>query len=158
MLTTDFFTMPDQAEGFKACVNSIRADGGGDEPEDGLEALAYEIRSPWMKPTLGRRRRQVIVIWTDAPIHPLGFGAKSSYYPRDMAKDFVELTEWWESEKFVDHQSKRLFLFAPDAEAWNTISDNWCNVVHYPTRAGEGLQEIAYVEMLKYIMLEMMGV
>ena len=37
MMTTDFFTMPDQAEDFKACVNSIRADGGGDEPEDGLE-------------------------------------------------------------------------------------------------------------------------
>lgn len=151
MLTTDFFTMPEQAENFKACVNSIRADGGGDEPEDGLEALAYAIRSPWMKPTQGRKRRQVIVVWTDASTHSIGYGAKSSYYPKDMVKDFVELTEWWESGEFVDKQSKRLLLFAPDKEAWSTLSTNWDNVVHHPARAGEGLQEIEYEEMLNLI-------
>ncbi len=151
MMTTDFFTMPDQAEDFKACVNSIRADGGGDEPEDGLEALAYAIRSPWMKPTPGRKRRQVIVVWTDASTHPVGFGARSPYYPKDMVKDFGELTEWWESEKFVDRQSKRLLLFAPDREAWNTLSNNWDNVVHHQARAGKGLREIDYEEMLNMI-------
>ena len=151
MLTTDFFTMPEQAEDFKACVNSIRADGGGDEPEDGLEALAYAIRSPWMVPTPGRKRRQVIVVWTDASTHPIGFGAESSYYPKDMAKDFVTLTEWWEGGKFVDKQSKRLLLFAPDKEAWSTLSMNWDNVVHHPARAGEGLQEVEYEEMLNLI-------
>ena len=43
----DFLHMPDQAELLKQCVNSIRAEGGGDEPEDGLEALAFGIRSKW---------------------------------------------------------------------------------------------------------------
>lgn len=151
MMTTGFFTMPDQAEDFKACVNDISADGGGDEPEDGLEALAYAIRSPWMKPTPGRKRRQIIVVWTDASTHPVGFGVHSPYYPKDMAKDLVELTEWWESEKYVNRQSKRLLLYTPDAEAWSTISDNWNNVAHYPARAGEGLQEANYEEMLQMI-------
>lgn len=151
MQTTDFFSMPDQAADFKECVDGIRAKGGGDEPEDGLEALAYAIRSSWMKPAPGRKRRQIIVVWTDAPTHPMGFGAGSPYYPNDMAKGLTQLTEWWESERYVGLSSKRLLLFAPDAEAWNTLSSNWDNIAHYPSRAGEGLREVEYEEMLNMI-------
>ncbi len=43
MLVTDFFQLPQQAEEFEACINSIHAAGGGDIPEDGLEALAYIV-------------------------------------------------------------------------------------------------------------------
>ena len=47
MMVTDFFLLPQQAAEFEACIKSIHADGGGDIPEDGLEALAYAIKSKW---------------------------------------------------------------------------------------------------------------
>ena len=72
MLVTNFFLLPQQAREFEACINSIHADGGGDIPEDGLEALAYAIRSPWT--TEGEKQRHVIVVWSDAGTHELGFG------------------------------------------------------------------------------------
>ena len=73
MLATDFFRMPDEQEDFRDLVNTISACGGGDEPEDGLEALAYAIRTDWTRD--GDKRRHVIVVWTDAPTHELGIHA-----------------------------------------------------------------------------------
>ena len=45
MQETDFFLLPQQIEDFEKCVNSICVGGGGDIPEDGLEALAYAMKS-----------------------------------------------------------------------------------------------------------------
>ena len=45
MLVTDFFQLPAQNADFQRCINSLQPKGGGDEPEDGLEALAYAIKS-----------------------------------------------------------------------------------------------------------------
>ena len=59
MMVTDFFQLPQQAAEFEACINSIHADGGGDVPEDGLEALAYAIKSKWTAE--GAKKRQVIL-------------------------------------------------------------------------------------------------
>lgn len=47
MMVTDFFSIPQQVAEFEVCISSIHADGGGDIPEDGLEAMAYAIRSKW---------------------------------------------------------------------------------------------------------------
>lgn len=152
MLTTDFFTLPDDAASFEAAVRSLHADGGGDDPEDGLEALAYAIRSKW-NPS-GTKRRQVIVVWTDAPTHPLGFAAKDPGYPNGMPKNLDELTTWWgtpERPGYVDSDAKRLLLFAPDQPAWNFLSDNWDNVLHYPSAAGNGLQELEYNQIINAI-------
>ena len=38
MLETDFFDLPEEAADFKECIDGITAFGGGDDPEDGLEA------------------------------------------------------------------------------------------------------------------------
>ena len=153
MLTTDFFTLPAQNADFEACVNSIVAEGGGDEPEDGLEALAYAIRSKWNDSAT--KKRQVIVVWTDASTHDLGFGSKSEFYPSNMARNFTELSEWWGDaqfgSEFIDQNAKRLLLFAPDENYWNTISDNWDNVIHYPSEAGNGLGEVDYKTIIDTI-------
>lgn len=47
MLVSNFFDMPEQSEQLKQCVELLKAEGGGDVPEDGLEALAYAIKSKW---------------------------------------------------------------------------------------------------------------
>lgn len=146
MLVTDFFMLPQQATEFEACVNSITADGGGDIPEDGLEALAYAIKSKWTNETA--KKRHVIVVWTDAGTHELGHGKRSKYYPNGMPQDMSELNDWWDD---MNENSKRLIMFAPDETHWDYISKNWDNVVHYPSAAGNGLAEKSYGEILNAI-------
>jgi len=146
MLVTDFFMLPQQAAEFEACINSIYAKGGGDIPEDGLEALAYAIKSKWTTETA--KKRHVIVVWTDAATHDLGYGRASKYYPNGMPQDLSTLNDWWDE---MNENAKRLILFAPDEAHWNYISRNWDNVVHYPSAAGNGLAEKNYGEILNAI-------
>jgi von Willebrand factor type A domain len=138
-----FFTLPDDRADFSAFVNGLVAEGGGDAPESGLEAVALAIDSPWT--TTGDRRRQVIVVWTDQPAQPLN----PSVLPPDIATrvpaDFSALTDAWEDEQGrMGSSSKRLILFAPDGPGWSDISGVWENVVHHPSQAGGGLSEVDY--------------
>ena len=152
MLVTEFFTLPENSEAFASCINSIRAEGGGDIPEDGLEALGYAIKSKWNEE--GNKRRQVIVVWTDAPTHEIGFGKTAPGYPGGMAKTFSELTAWWgdsQSPGFISEQGKRLLLFTPEDVYWSTVSDTWNNTLHFPSIAGEGLSEYTLEEILDAI-------
>ncbi len=152
MMASEFYNLPAESREFEECVQSIEAFGGGDDPEDGLEALGYAIKSDWNDK--GMKKRQVVVVWTDAPTHPLGYGSSASNYPTKMAKSFSELTQWWgddEYEGFIDQSAKRLLLFAPDAPYWNTVSDNWDNVIHFPSIAGEGLGEFDYQQIIDAI-------
>ena len=150
MLVTDFFDMPEQEAIFEKCVRGLEYKGGGDIPEDGLEALAYAIKSKW--DTTGMKSRHIIVVWTDAPTHELGNGRGNPAYPRNMAADFDELTEWWGDSQIpgvMDQNAKRLLLFAPEAPWWSDVSDCWDQVIHFPSKAGMGLEEVDY-EMIVY--------
>ena len=138
-----FYTLPADRAGFSDFVNGLLAEGGGDAPESGLEAVALAINSSWT--TTGDRRRQVIVIWTDQPAQPLD----PSVLPADLSsrvpKDFSALTDLWENEQGpMGSSSKRLILFAPDGPGWSDISGVWENVVHHPSQAGGGLSEVDY--------------
>ncbi len=152
MMVTNFFELPTQAEDFEASVRSITADGGGDDPEDGLEALAYAIKSKWNNETgTGNKKRHVIVVWSDDGTHDLGYGNSAENYPKKMAKDFSELTEWWGSKDnpgFMDEYAKRLVMFTPDKDSWTKISTNWNKTIHYVSDAGNGLSDVAYDQVL----------
>lgn len=143
MLATNFFYLPEQATDFESCINSIDAMGGGDIPEDGLEALAYAIKSDWT--TEGTDQRRVIVVWTDAGTHPLGYGASMPGYPRGMPRNMSELSDWWAE---IPKKASRLVLYAPDEPGWSYISAHWDNVLHYPSVAGNGLAECDYSSIL----------
>lgn len=161
MLASDFFRLPDEAESFEACMNYIDADGGGDIPEDGLEALAYAIRSPWEQK--GTKKRHVVVVWTDAYTHPLGFGKAAPNYPKNMAANFEELTQWWGDKQlggYMDQHAKRLLMFAPSEyqdegrvipTQWKIISETWDNAVLAPVVSDQGLEEWQYEEILAAI-------
>lgn len=156
METTDFMTMPEQKELFNEIVGGIIADGGGDEPEDGLEALAYAMASDWQAPAQNKKRRQIIVVWTDASTHKLGYGRESEHYDPDLPTDFETLTDWWGDDEDsdsakMDYNSKRLLLFAPKAAYWTNINENWDNVIFIPTKAGEGLKEHQYDTIIKLL-------
>lgn len=153
MMVTNFFTLPDMATDFEACIKSIIPSGGGDDPEDGLEALAYAMKSDWSYGAA--KKRHVIVAWSDDGTHDLGFGKIASNYPKGMPKDFNELTEWWGSKHspgIMDENAKRLLIFAPDKPGWSTIRDNWNNVIHAITDDEDlGLSKVEYTEILEAI-------
>ena len=148
---TDFLNIPEQEEDFKSAVNSLSPNGGGDEPENGLETLAMAINSEWAKG--GDRRRHVIVVWSDASTHPLQLAkCMNEFYPKGMPKDFDELTDWWDGQSGkMQKAAKRLIIFAPDASAWTEIGLNWENTIHHPARAGQGLEEVDYETILSTI-------
>ena len=148
----DFLQMPDKADLLKQCVNSIRADGGGDEPEDGLEALAFGIRSRWC--TGNNKKRHVICLFTDASSHDLGFGRSVPGYPEDAPKSYEELMCMWGTPQFpgeMDPYAKRLLLFAPDCSYWSRIAREWDNTILRPVASGKGLGDVSYQSMLDTI-------
>ena len=150
---SDFFLLPAQKADLHTCVNSLVAAGGGDEPENGLEALAYAIRSNWNKE--GIKKRHIIVVWSDASTHPLGYASSSAHYPSGMPKTFEELTLWWGDKasqgEYMDQHAKRLLLFTPNAKGWDRIINEWDNMVHVPSASGDGLSDVDYATILDTI-------
>ncbi len=146
IIGSEFMALPEQTGSLEACVEGIRAEGGGDIPEDGLEALAFAIRSKWT--TGGTKRRHIIVLFSDAPTHDLGHGRSNPLYPADMMpRDFAELSSWWGFSARpgeMDDSAKRLVLFTPDTSYWKKIREEWNNVTLVPVKAAKGLEEIAY--------------
>jgi hypothetical protein len=138
-----FFTLPAERAEFSDFVNGLIAEGGGDAPESGLEAVALAVNSPWT--TIGDRRRQVIVVWTDQPAQSLDAAALPADLSSRVPADFSALTDLWENEQGpMGSSSKRLILFAPDGPGWSDISGVWENVVHNPSQAGGGLSDVDY--------------
>ena len=147
-----FFNIPDQESKFKSFVNGLAPIGGGDEPENGLEALAMAINSDWT--TGGDKRRHIVVVWSDASTHPLGLDkCKNEYYPQNMPKDFNELHDWWNDAQGgkMDFNAERLIVFAPDANAWTEIGINWEHTIHHPAKAGTGLADVDYETIMAAI-------
>ena len=119
-----FFILPEEKQEFYNFVSKIKAGGGGDEPESGLEALALALRSDFVKD--GDKKRHVIVLFTDASAHPLEQQEDGvpSNYPSNMFKNLGDLYEAWGKGQDslgstrnlgvqMAKDAKRLVLFAP---------------------------------------------
>jgi hypothetical protein len=152
---TDFFVLPEQAVEFERFVRRLEPIGGGDLPESGLEALALAIQSPWEQGL--DRRRHVIVMFTDAPAHPLASpsAVSAGTYPRNIARDMDELFEQWgyarSQNAVMENSAKRLVLFAPEVEPWTGIADEWNLSMLFPSKAGLGLEEFELDEIIDTI-------
>lgn len=153
MEESDFFYLPDEKEAFSEFVNKIEAKGGGDEPENALEALALAMKSDWVQE--GNSRRHAILLFTDASAHKLdkAVGLDIPAYPKEMLHSYGELDEAWnacqgtcvknETSAFnMDARAKRLILYAPDAEPWSDIELDFENCVHAKVQANGGVDEI----------------
>lgn len=146
IMETDFFQLPEQQKEYAECIRSLHTDEGRDAEEvDGLEALAFALKSDWYHGN--DISRQIIIIWSDTGTHPLGWAKNNGadYYPRSLPQSFNELSDWWED---MDWRTKRLILYAPDMPWWSTISSTWNNVIHYPSRAGMGCNEVEYSRII----------
>lgn len=153
MSVSPIFTLPQDTESFRACVEGLTVSGGGDEPEDGLEALAYAIKTKWCQD--GWRKRHIIAVFTDAPVHELGFGKESEFYPKSrMPATFGELSEMWGDGQYpgvMNYSAKRLLLFTPETSYWQRIANEWENVISCPVKQANGLKDVRYSMMLETI-------
>ncbi|XZN92098.1 MAG: vWA domain-containing protein [Microcoleus sp.] len=146
MQCSEFFDLRSQSSDFANFVSPIKADGGGDEPENGLEALGLALKSNWEKGDFSKQR-YVVVVFTDASAHSLDKGPKPSHYPNDIPKTFDDLTDYWHE---MPTPAKRLLLFAPDADPW-TMMSSWENTIHYVSEAGRGLEKTEMEQILNAI-------
>ena len=137
MVESKFFVLDEESEEFHDFVNAIEASGGGDEPENSLEALSLAINSDWVK--TGSVRRHVIIMYSDASALKLGEQSGKLGYPSGMPADLAELREWWEGQK-MEKRAKRLLIFAPDVEPWSDMVD-WSNTFHTASKAGSGCDD-----------------
>lgn len=153
LAASDFWNIPEQTPDFERFVRDLRAGGGGDEPESGLEALAVAINSDWERGL--DRRRHIIAFFTDASAHPLGHGSAAPTYPRGVPADIDDLMENWGYGKsqsaVMENAAKRLLLFAPDTSPWNEIAADWNNTIYFPSQAGSGLEEVELNEIIDAI-------
>lgn len=151
MHETEFFYFPEEEEKFKNYILDLEADGGGDEPENGLEAVSLAINSEWTSG--GDRRRHIIVVWTDASAHPLESSlTKNEFYPEGMPANFNEFYDLWQDPDLSDmgETEKRLLIFAPDVYPW-TDMESFDLTIHHPAKAGEGLTDYDYQTILRSI-------
>lgn len=157
MEESDFYYLPDEKEAFSEFINKIEAKGGGDAPENALEAIALAMKTNWVKKdeVKGESRRHAVIVFTDAPAHPLekAVGLDIPNYPKEMLHSYRELVEAWnacqgtcvENETSIfnmDPQARRLILYAPDAEPWSDINTDFENSYLTTVRADEGVNEI----------------
>lgn len=141
---SEFFTLPDQSEQFRAFVSGIEARGGGDIPESGLEAIALALKSNWT--TGGTKRRHAVLVFTDAPALPLGARKDSPNYPAGMPADLAQLGAWWEGtdqtlSSTYQPKAGRLVVFGPNAEPW-TEMQAWNRYWPAFSAAGTGLGDV----------------
>lgn len=115
-----FKSIPDEEEVVKAFIQSIKESGGGDEPENGLEALGVAFRQDWT--TEGARRRHIILLFTDAEPHPyktVTGPAMPTDIPEsmdDLIMDYAGGTQ--RPGRKLNDTAKRLVLFAPAGGTW----------------------------------------
>ena len=160
MEESPFFTLPDDNEAFREFVGSIEAKGGGDIPENGLEALFIAMNSDWTR--FGSDNgRHIIVVMSDAS--PLNLqerdgcaGYQSDLYPKDIA----EMEQIWHEDDAqnavtkLHPRKKRLVLFVPDGtiagHSWDQLK-GWENTTSTPVDAAKGLEDINYDIIIKEI-------
>ena len=148
-----FFILPEEKKDFYNFVSNIRAGGGGDEPESGLEALSLAMQSDFVKE--GEKKRHIIVLFTDASAHPLEQQKDGipSNYPANMYRNISDLYEAWGNEQeslgasghfsnALSRSAKRLVLFAPKVYPWEELEQDLENTIRKDMDKGNGGRDL----------------
>ena len=149
----EFFVLPDENKEFECFVRDLQVNTGGDIPESGLEAIALAMKSDWT--TEGNRQRHMILVFTDAPAHPLGFGSESANYPDGLPVDLAELGRWWNEgipNGAYNPRCGRLVVFAPDAYPWIDMQ-TWNRYWHAPSKPEMYIDDIDIEEVIDVLFM-----
>lgn len=152
MVQSPFFELPTDTADFEKFLADISANGGGDGPENGLEAMYYAMKSDF---TTGAKDRQVIVLFTDDEALDLKQRASEAGYPADMV-DEAGLIEMWacmaqDSGFKLRERNKRLVMFAPDGTKYKALKSKLNRSVFEPVNMADGLGDIDFKEIIKII-------
>ena len=134
-----FYNLREEVAEFSETIDKIDAHGGGDLPEDGLEALYLAFLSDFVN---GPRDRQIIVLFTDADAHILGTGSSSPSYPKSI-KDMAEFFNIWLGIRQgpdikLGRIQKRLVLYAPEHSQYQELANLVDKAYFVPVNPGEG--------------------
>lgn len=147
---SEFFAMPEQRGAFEAFMSTVTASGGGDEPESGLEALGLAINSDWCNTAV--KSRHLVVMWTDASAHPIekGVGHVPAEFAGSVPTSTDELYNLWAGDQRskMSPTARRLLLLAPGSSPWPDLEEDLGQVIHFPSKAGGGLADFEYEEIL----------
>lgn len=152
MCQSPFFELPADVAEFEKYLSDISAFGGGDGPENGLEALYYAMMSDF---TTGVKDRQVIVLFSDADALALKERSGEPDYPADMV-DEAEFKETWsclvQKKGFkLREKNKRIVMFAPEGTKYKELKSELNRSVFQPVDMSHGLGDIDFKNIIKII-------
>ena len=132
--TSPTYSLPTDRAEYDSFVNGLYADGGGDTPESGLEALQAAFgKTDWG--TDDGYHRQVVILWTDAPYL---IGSGSGVAVSSLASQWAGMPS-----------GRRMILFAPygsydsNGGDWGNL-DGWTNVIH-ESDLNSGFNDFEYI-------------
>lgn len=156
MAESQFFSLPNETAAFSEYVLGLKADGGGDEPENALEAIALAMKSDWVHAiSANEKARNIILVFTDASAHPFekAQDGVTRFYPDNMLTSLADLRRAWEGQNqldrtsliddyMMDQSAKRLIIYSPqDSYPWNEIG-NLRGAKMVPIESEKGGQEL----------------
>ena len=152
MAESPFFELPTDSADFEKFLADVSASGGGDAPENGLEALYFAMKSDF---TTGAKDRQVIVLFTDDDALDLQERKGADGYPDDMV-DMDGLIQTWgcksqDASFKLRERLERLVVFAPESTKYKGLTEKLKRSVFVPVNMEDGLKEIDFQEIIKII-------
>ncbi|MGN1061441.1 MAG: vWA domain-containing protein [Candidatus Coproplasma sp.] len=152
MKESSFFELPADSTEFEKFLSDVSAFGGGDGPENGMEALYYAMKSDF---TTGSKDRQVIVLFTDAEALKLKERSGEANYPSDMVDEdgFIETWSCISQDKSckLRERNKRLVIFAPDGTKYKELKAKLNRSIFEPVNMSDGLGDIDFKDIIKII-------
>ena len=148
---SDAFEVPNDRNQVFEFINSLRAAGGGDVPESGLEALWLAMHADCGKHKLYRR---IITLFTNAPAHPLEdydelflLGKQHNCcapvnYPEQIVHCLGDLYKEWVT--WNQGGRGRLFLVAPSVYPWVDMEIEWEYVIRFESTDYDYNSAISY--------------
>ena len=156
MQESPFFELPAEQSAFESFVSGMSAYGGGDIPENGLEALYFAMKSDFLP---GFRNRRTILLLTDADALDLLERKSCEGYPSDMV-DEDGLVDFWNNCLLLNSDPPKslrrymsLAIFAPGYTNYEYISRRLERTVLLPTESMNGLSEIDYGAILTQLVV-----
>lgn len=152
MKISDFFELPDDNTMFQDYLAAITPEGGGDGPENGLEALYYAMKSDFVT---APKDRQIILMFTDADALPLGERKDSPKYPTDMVNEAGFINTWLCTDQNaglkLQPRNERMAIFAPSGTYYESFAGKVEHVAFTPVAAGSGLNDVDFSQILNII-------
>lgn len=152
MQQSRFFELPADEDEYQDYLESVSASGGGDNPENGLEALYYGMRSDF---TTGPNDRQIVVLFTDDNALDLKSRQGEPGYPADMVNEDGLIKTWMisgqDSTLKLRERSKRLIIFAPANTKYEDLSKKLNRCIFQSVEMSKGLAELDFGDILKII-------